>query len=126
MLIKYFNQVGEHWQIAKPVRDMVTFHQANLLRDLSSFGRFDIVFCRNVLIYFENDVKAEVLRRIREMMPQDGILYLGGAESVIGITEAFGPLQGVRGVYVCSGDAAPKTGSPAVLQDATTGLAKTA
>lgn len=104
LLVAHFDQVGEHWQIKEDIRNMVTYHQTNLLRDLSSFGRFDVVFCRNVLIYFDGSAKAEVLHKISGMMPEDGILYLGGAESVIGITDAFVPLPGERGVYTVSGN----------------------
>ncbi len=127
-LVAHFDQVGEHWKIKESIREMVTFHQANLLRDLSLFGRFDIVFCRNVLIYFDAADKAEVLHKIGGMMPADGILYLGGAESVIGITDAFMPLQGVRGVYTVADGGAAKNMPPAATPSvaAATGLAKSA
>jgi chemotaxis protein methyltransferase CheR len=115
LLLKYFAQVGEHWQIAAALRAMISFHQANLLQDLSRFGRFDIVFCRNVLIYFDGPTKTDVLNRIRRMMPKDGILYLGGAESVLGITEAFTTLPGERGVYVAAADRAPAPAGQPVL-----------
>ena len=118
LLMKYFSQAGEHWQIDSAVRAMVSFQQANLLQDLSRFGKFDVVFCRNVLIYFDGPTKTDVLNRIRRMMPKDGILYLGGAESVLGITEAFTTLPGERGVYVVSG-----TGSTSPAPSKTTPLA---
>lgn len=129
LLVKYFEQVDEHWQIVDSIRKMVTYHQVNLLHDLSFLGRFDIVFCRNVLIYFGNEAKTEVLQRICTMMPEHGILYLGGAESVIGITQVFEPLQAVRGVYNVAGGAAAaqaKIAMPAAAQGSATGLAKSA
>ncbi len=129
LLVKYFEQVDEHWQIVESIREMVTYRQANLLHDMPYLGRFDIVFCRNVLIYFGNEAKAEVLQRIRTMMPEDGFLYLGGTESVIGITQVFEPLQGVRGVYKVTGGAAAraKVATPAdAQQGSATGLAKSA
>ena len=107
LLMKYFTQAGEHWQLHGAVRSMVSFHQANLLHDISRFGRFDIVFCRNVLIYFDNEAKSTVLSRIRAQMPKDGILYLGGAESVLGVTESFTTVPGQRGIYCVAGTAAP-------------------
>ena len=125
LLVKYFEQVDEHWQISQSIRDMVSYHQTNLLHDLSFLGRFDIVFCRNVLIYFDNEAKSEVLQRIRTMMPEDGILYLGGAESVIGITEVFEPLKGVRGVYQVSAGAAVQA-TPAAIRGSPPSLAKSA
>jgi len=124
LLVAHFEQVGEHWQIKESIRNMVTYHHANLLRDLSHLGRFDIVFCRNVLIYFENEAKSDVLLRISRMMPDDGILYLGGAESVIGITDAFVPLRGERGVYTIS-DGGART-SVSAAPTGSIGLAKSA
>lgn len=102
LLVKYFRQVGEHWQVVPEIRSMVNYQQANLLADLSRFGRFDVVYCRNVLIYFDNETKGDVLGRIRRQMADDGFLYLGGAESVLGISDAFATLPGQRGVYVCA------------------------
>ena len=61
MLVKYFTQVGEMWQIAPEIRAMVRFRQFNLLHDCSHLGTFDVVFCRNVLIYFDRQTKIEVL-----------------------------------------------------------------
>jgi chemotaxis protein methyltransferase CheR len=119
LLVKYFKQVGEHWQVVPEIRSMVDYQQANLLADLSRFGRFDVVYCRNVLIYFDNETKGDVLGRIRRQMPDDGFLYLGGAESVLGISDAFATLPGQRGVYVCA-DRNAKQAMPAAP------LAKTA
>src|SRR5262245_57720153 len=63
MLIKYFSQVGETWQIAPEIRGMVKFSPLNLLHDFSALGAFDVVFCRNVLIYFDQVTKTDVLER---------------------------------------------------------------
>jgi chemotaxis protein methyltransferase CheR len=62
-------------------------------------GTFDIVFCRNVLIYFDQTTKGQVLDRIAKLLPADGVLYLGGAETVLGITDRFEPLPSERGIY---------------------------
>ena len=78
---------------------MVKLQHANLLQDLSGLGKFDAVFCRNVLIYFEAPTKSEVLGRIRAMMPDDGHLFLGAAETVVGISDSFKTIPGERGVY---------------------------
>ncbi|HEY6023606.1 MAG TPA: protein-glutamate O-methyltransferase CheR [Pseudolabrys sp.] len=100
LLVKFFNQQGESWQLTPEVRSMVQFRTLNLLNDFSSLGSFDVVFCRNVLIYFDQDNKVAVLNRIARQMPDDGYLVLGAAETVIGLTDAFKPLADRRGVYV--------------------------
>lgn len=98
-LVKYFTQEDGSWRISKDIRQMVGYKKYNLLDDLSPLGRFDIVFCRNVLIYFEQSDKAQILERIRKRMPNDGRLFLGGAETVVGITNVFQGTPGLRGVY---------------------------
>jgi len=103
MLVKHFKQNGDKWQISPQLRQMASFREWNLLGDLSPLGQFDIVFCRNVLIYFDGPTKAKVLESIARQMPQDGVLYLGGAETVLGITERFKPVEGQRGLYSLGG-----------------------
>jgi chemotaxis protein methyltransferase CheR len=102
-LMKYFKKEDPHWQIAPAIRQMAQFREFNLLGDLRPLGRFDIVFCRNVLIYFDQPTKTRVLEAIASVMPADGMLYLGGAETVLGITGRFAPLTGERGVYGLTG-----------------------
>jgi chemotaxis protein methyltransferase CheR len=98
-LMKYFKKEDPHWRIAPSIRAMAQFREFNLLGDLRPLGRFDVVFCRNVLIYFDQPTKTKVLEAIAGVMPADGMLYLGGAETVLGITGRFAPLPGERGVY---------------------------
>jgi len=100
LLVKYFDQVGETWQLAPELRSMVQFRPINLLNDFSALGTFDVVFCRNVLIYFDQGTKTAVLDCIARQMPDDGYLVLGAAETVIGLTDAFKPLADRRGLYV--------------------------
>jgi len=100
LLVKFFDQRGETWQLAPELRSMVQFRPLNLLNDFSSLGTFDIVFCRNVLIYFDQDTKIAVLNRIARQMPEDGYLVLGAAETVIGLTDALKPVADKRGLYV--------------------------
>ena len=99
-LVKFFSQVGEAWEIAPEIRGMVQFRQLNLLNDFSALGSFDVVFCRNVLIYFDQRTKIDVLNRLARQMPSDGFLILGAAETVVGLTEAFKPMPDRRGLYV--------------------------
>ena len=103
LLVKYFNQQEDsRWQLKQDIRDMVSFRTANLLQDLSLLGQFDIVFCRNVLIYFDVPTKAKVLAAIKGQMKPDSALMLGGAETVIGITDIFKPVADLKGVYARS------------------------
>ena len=81
-LVKFFTQVGEAWQIAPEIRAMVQFRPLNLLNDFKPLGSFDLVFCRNVLIYFDQPTKIDVLNRLARQMPADGFLILGAAETV--------------------------------------------
>ena len=99
-LVKFFSQVGEAWQIAPEIRGMVQFRPLNLLNDFSSLGTFDMVFCRNVLIYFDQETKIGVLNRIARQVPPDSYLVLGAAETVVGLTTAFKPMPDRRGLYV--------------------------
>jgi len=108
-LVKYFEQVGERWQIAPELRDMVQFRPLNLLGDFRPLGTFDVVFCRNVLIYFDQATKTDVLERVHRQLAPDGFLLMGAAETVVGLTDIFVPLADKRGLYV---RAAPKPQKP--------------
>ncbi|MBL6936515.1 MAG: protein-glutamate O-methyltransferase [Alphaproteobacteria bacterium] len=99
MLVRHFDQVEQNWQIKPDLRRMIDFRPLNLLSDISALGKFDIILCRNVLIYFDQLTKGTVLSRMARMLPADGALILGGAESVFGICDALGDVPGLRGVY---------------------------
>jgi len=99
MLVKYFRKKDQQWEIIPELRAMVKFREHNLLNEPSSLGKFDVVFCRNVLIYFDRPTKAKVLDAISRTMAPDGVLFLGGAETVLGITETFKPTLGQGGLY---------------------------
>ena len=102
LLLKYFKQDGDAWAISDDIKKMVTYKYFNLLDNITSLGKFDVIFCRNVLIYFDRETKGKILDQAATMMPNDGTLFLGGAETVLGITEAFKPVAGQRGIYVRS------------------------
>lgn len=87
------------WRIADEVRSMVTFQRHNLLDGMSGMGRFDLIFCRNVLIYFDQDRKASSLRQIACGLELDGALVLGSAETVVGLDSPFVPLPALRGTF---------------------------
>jgi chemotaxis protein methyltransferase CheR len=99
LLVKYFTQVGEMWQLNPDVRAMVSHRQLNLLQDFSHLGSFDVIFCRNVLIYFDQDTKIGIFERLARMVEPDGFLVLGAAESVVGISDAFKAHPDRRGLY---------------------------
>ena len=99
LLVKHFEKSGDMWQIAPELRAMVQFRTLNLLHDFSPLGQFDIVYCRNVLIYFDQTTKTGVLERLARQMPEDGFMMLGAAETVVGLTDCFHPVPDKRGLY---------------------------
>lgn len=98
-LLKHFRRVGNDWQISNTLRAMVRFREFNLLDDLAPFGRCDVVFCRNVLIYFDPATKTRTLANIGRRLPSDGYLFLGASETVMGLSSGFAPVAGCSGVY---------------------------
>jgi chemotaxis protein methyltransferase CheR len=106
LLIKHFSQTGELWQIALDIRAMIKYRQLNLLQDFSQLGLFDLIFCRNVLIYFDQPTKTDVLNRLARVTASDGYLVLGAAETVVGLTDGYRTLADKRGLY------AVNTGAP--------------
>ncbi|GLK78589.1 CheR family methyltransferase [Methylopila turkensis] len=100
LLLKHFTQEGDRWRIAAKLRERVQFRTLNLLRDFSPLGQFDVVFCRNVLIYFDEPTKADILGRIGKQLAPDGALLLGSAETVLGLNAAFRPHPSHRGLFV--------------------------
>jgi chemotaxis protein methyltransferase CheR len=99
LLIKYFAQVGDMWQMAPEIRAMVKFQQLNLLGDFARLGVFDLIFCRNVLIYFDQPTKTATLDRLARAVAGDGYLVLGAAETVVGLTDGFTTVADLRGFY---------------------------
>lgn len=120
LLVKHFEQTGEQWRIKHELKKTVDFRLFNLLGELAPLGQFDIIFCRNVLIYFDLPTKARVLDSMHGRLAKDGALVLGGAESVFGICNKFTDIAGLRGIYV----PAPP-GSNARLNDAAMGRGET-
>jgi chemotaxis protein methyltransferase CheR len=99
LLVKYFTQVGEQWQIAPEIRAMVQYRRFNLLTDFSSLGIFDVILCRNVLIYFDQNTKSDVLRRLAGTLASDGYLILGAAETALGLCDRFKMISDKPGLY---------------------------
>jgi chemotaxis protein methyltransferase CheR len=99
-LLKHFTQVGSRWQIDKALADRIQFKTLNLLHGFKALGQFDIIFCRNVLIYFGEPTKRDILNRMSEVLASDGSLILGGAETVLGLTSSLAPHKTERSLYV--------------------------
>jgi len=99
MLMKYFKQTGETWQVNPELRAMIQHRQLNLLQDFSHLGTFDVIFCRNVLIYFDQETKINIFNRLARQIEPDGFLVLGAAETVVGLTDTFKPIADRRGLY---------------------------
>ena len=100
-LSKYFSRrERNHYAISPAIKKRVTFETRNLLNPFDRMGSFDIVFCRNVLIYFDRPTKTNVLERIAKIMPPDGFLVLGGPETTLGLTSQFARHSQWRNVYV--------------------------
>jgi chemotaxis protein methyltransferase CheR len=94
MLVSNFERIGMEWEVKEPIRHMVDFRPLNLARPFdNAVPSADVVFLRNVLIYFDSETKKQVLKRVRSVLKPDGYLFLGGAETTLNVDEAFEPVQ---------------------------------
>ena len=96
---RYFNPVGSSFQLKDEIKSRVKFKQFNLLNPYTSFGQFDVIFCRNVLIYFEPERKADILNRMTQQLARDGLVALGASESIIGLNTKLKPHAEHRGFF---------------------------
>jgi chemotaxis protein methyltransferase CheR len=118
LLVRHFTQVGAMWQLNADTRALVQFRQFNLLQDFSPLGKFDVIFCRNVLIYFDQSTKTDIFNRLMKVNEADGYLFLGAAETVVGLTDRYRICPNRRGVYLPNGVAAARPVPPGVRMDA--------
>ncbi len=101
LLIKHFCRSGTDWHLSDQVRRMVSFETIDLRRSMGALGPFDLVFCRNVMIYFDANTKLNILREVHRTLFRGGWLLLGGAETAFGVEEYFEKLTvGNATVYV--------------------------
>ena len=100
LMVRHFKRTGTHWGLREPIRKMVSFRELNLAVPLPTMTPVDIVFLRNVLIYFDADMKRKVLAQVRRVLRPDGYLFLGGAETTLHLDSEFerAPL-GATSVY---------------------------
>lgn len=99
---KYFVKVGNEWQLKDEIRSMVHFEQADLRRDLRRLGRFDLIFCRNVLIYFDVETKRQIIGSLEPMLNEGGALVLGCAETVINLFDRLQRKQVAKATFYCA------------------------
>jgi chemotaxis protein methyltransferase CheR len=98
-VMKYFRQEGQSWKVSDKIRSMVKFENFNLMDRMERFGAFDIIFCRNVLIYFDEETKKKVLQSLARRLVPDSSLFLGGSETIIGLCPALKINTGCPGLY---------------------------
>jgi len=118
LLVKHFTQTGTTWQLNADVRSLVQFRQFNLLQDFTHLGKFDVIFCRNVLIYFDQATKTDIFGRLAKVSEADGYLFLGAAETVIGLTDKYRVCPNRRGVYL----PVDERGAPSIVPSMGAGL----
>ena len=99
LLIKYFTQEGENWRVKDSLKQMVKFDKFNLMDQAGGLGIFDVVFCRNVLIYFDVQTKEKVISNITKVMEPHAHLITGGAESLLGLNTILQPAEGMGSVF---------------------------
>jgi len=98
-LAQYFALIGDSWKVRDEIRAHATFRKANLMDDFSYLGKFDIIFCRNVAIYFTEEDRKNLFRRIGTMLEPDGYLIIGSTESLTGVCPQFEPKRHIRSVF---------------------------
>jgi chemotaxis protein methyltransferase CheR len=98
-LVRHCDPEGGFWRVKAPLRGAVRWLKQNLMEDFTGLGRFDIVFCRNVLIYFDRAARTRILEQIASILAPDGYLFLGAAETPMGLTNALTAVPGMYGLY---------------------------
>jgi chemotaxis protein methyltransferase CheR len=96
---RYFTQNNNRWKIRDDIRAMVLFQKINLMNPLMGIGKFDIVLCRNVAIYFNNEDRKKLFDKIAGVLEPDGYLIIGATESLTGISQRFEPQRHLRSVF---------------------------
>ena len=96
---RYMEPDPKGWRVRQAIREHIRWRAFNLLDDPAELGRFEIVFCRNVLIYFDLETRRRVLERLASALTLDGYLFLGAAETMFGFADLFAPMPDAPGVY---------------------------
>jgi chemotaxis protein methyltransferase CheR len=98
-LMQNFKQDGESWIINDNLKERIKFKTFNLLDSFAAMGKFDLIFCRNVLIYFDRETKTQILDRMRQILNPEGYLFLGSSETVMNVTDKFKGVSGEVGLF---------------------------
>lgn len=106
---KYFYTDGDYWQVKDEIRAMVVFRKVNLMESLMGLGKFDIILCRNVAIYFPNHQRKRLYEKIASVLVPDGYLMIGATESLTNDTTQFSPYQYLRAIYYQMRNGTPPT-----------------
>lgn len=99
MLLRYFRKDPGGWRVAEHLRAAIDFRHVNLVSDFSALGHFDVVLCRNVLMYMDVERRRDILRRISAQLAPDGYLMLGATETIVGLTDDFVAAPGFAGLF---------------------------
>ena len=115
LFTRFFTQTGASWSVNSEAKKLLEFRKVNVLHDFSGIGVFDVVFFRNVLIYFDQDTKREVFKKIARVLSADGVLFLGGAETPLGVNEEFIRMEAAKGSYYRKGPVSVGHGQSSAL-----------
>jgi chemotaxis protein methyltransferase CheR len=99
LLVKWFRQDGNRWRIDDRLRAMIAFKPLNLAEPWPSMPAFDLIFLRNVMIYFDVETKRDILRKMTRVLRPDGSLVLGGSETTLNLSDAFQRVESLKGGY---------------------------
>lgn len=99
-LMKHFRQQADGWHVKDELKSYIQFRNFNLLQNPSHLGRFDVIFCRNVLFYFDRPDKEKILKNISQVTNEGAMLFLGAAETTIGVSQDFMPHPNHKSIFV--------------------------
>lgn len=99
LLLKYFEQKADRWVVRPEVKARIDFRIANLMQDSKVIGRFDVIFCRNVMMYFEQETKQQLLERMMQSLRPGGYLVIGSSETIRDVSVPYVAVEGCAGVY---------------------------
>lgn len=103
LLLRYFRREPDGWRVAEHLRAAIDFRCVNLVSDFTRLGGFDVILCRNALMYMDLERRRDILRRLAGQLSPDGFLLLGATETVVGLTDDFAPTPGYPGVFTRRG-----------------------
>ncbi|MFT3810486.1 MAG: protein-glutamate O-methyltransferase CheR [Micropepsaceae bacterium] len=97
---RHFSKAGDTYRVQPKLMSRIDYRKVNILTGLSALGMFDVIFCRNVLIYFDDATKAQILNALSRLLPADGVLILGSSETALKESAVFVPERVGRGIFM--------------------------